>query len=232
MSEFAFIIDCCWCKAKVAAKQLGIATNQGSDPDCGEPCGHRLYLGKCPTCGRLLAGESDQLDYAGYDANEDRWSDIVRVFPKPPKQFSSPRIPRQVTESLAEAERTLQANANTAACVMLGRALEAMCRDVLSIHDAKAATASMAPTKKIMLGEGIKRLRDLKVIDQRLFDWSQDLQAFRNIAAHPDDISITREDAEDLQTFAYAIIEYIYDLADRYEEFQARTSKRKKDQQA
>jgi len=227
MPDSAFIIDCCWCKAKVAAKELGSATRQGSDPDCGEPFGHRLYIGKCPTCGSLLAGESDQIDFAGYHADEDRWSDIVRVFPKPPKQFSSHRIPRQVSESLAEAERSLQANANTAACVMLGRALEAMCRDVLNNHDAKPGDP--VPTKKIMLGEGIKRLRDIKVIDQRLFDWSQELQAFRNIAAHPDDISITREDAEDLQTFAYAITEYIYDLADRYDEFKARIARRKKD---
>ncbi len=227
MTDSAFIIDCCWCKAKVAAKQLGSATHQGSDPDCGEPFGHRLFIGKCPTCGCLLAGESDQIRFQDFDADEDRWTDIVRVFPKPPKRFNSYRIPRQVTESLAEAERSLQANANTAACVMLGRALEAMCRDVLNAHD--AIPGEPVPTKKIMLGEGIKRLRELKVIDQRLYDWSQELQAFRNIAAHPDDISITREDAEDLQTFGYAITEYIYDLADRYEEFKARIARRKKD---
>lgn len=40
--------------------------------------------------------------------------------------------------------------------------------------------------------------------------------------------SITREDAEDLQAFVYAIIEYIYDLADRYEEFKERQEKRAK----
>jgi hypothetical protein len=229
MPESAFIIDCCWCKAKVAAKELGRATRQGSDPECGEPFGHKLLIGECPTCRSLLAGESEQVDFGGYNADEDFWTDIVRVFPKPPKQFFSHRIPRQVTESLAEAERSLQASANTAACVMLGRALEAMCRDVLKNHDAKTAPEGQAPTKKIMLGEGIKRLRELKVIDERLYDWSQELQAFRNIAAHPDDISITREDAEDLQTFAYAITEYIYDLADRYEEFKARIANRKKD---
>jgi len=42
------------------------------------------------------------------------------------------------------------------------------------------------------------------------------------------DATITREDAEDLQAFVYAIIEYIYDLADRYEEFRARQEKRAK----
>ena len=41
-------------------------------------------------------------------------------------------------------------------------------------------------------------------------------------------MSITREDAEDLQAFVYAITEYIYDLADRYEEFKERQARRTK----
>ena len=79
-----------------------------------------------------------------------------------------------------------------------------------------------------MLGQGLKALRDMNVIDGRLFDWSQQLQAFRNLAAHTEDIAISREDAEDLQTFVYAIVEYVYDLTDRYEEFKTRVEARAK----
>ena len=108
-----------------------------------------------------------------------------------------------------------------AACVMFGRALEAVCRDILlDKKDPKP--------KRMMLGEGIKELKAKNVIDQRLFDWSQQLQAFRNIAAHPEGTPISREDAEDLQAFVHAIIEYIYDLADRYEEFKERQAARKR----
>ena len=78
-----------------------------------------------------------------------------------------------------------------------------------------------------MLAEGIRRLKDKGIIDDRLYDWSQQLHAFRNSASHPEDVSISREDAEDLRSFAYAIIEYVYDLTDRYEEFKARVAKRK-----
>lgn len=78
-----------------------------------------------------------------------------------------------------------------------------------------------------MLGQGLKDLKAKGIIDDRLFDWSQQLHAFRNLAAHPEDVSITREDAEDLQAFVYALIEYIYDLAERYEEFKDRLSKKK-----
>ena len=79
-----------------------------------------------------------------------------------------------------------------------------------------------------MLGEGIKELKDRNIIDQRLYDWSQQLQAFRNIAAHPDETEISREDDEDLQSFVYAIVEYIYDLTERYEEFKERLERRNK----
>jgi hypothetical protein len=61
------------------------------------------------------------------------------------------------------------------------------------------------------------------IIDDRLYDWSQHLQAFRNLAAHPDeDFAPTRQDTEDLQAFAYAITEYVYDLTDRYNQFKKR----------
>jgi hypothetical protein len=47
---------------------------------------------------------------------------------------------------------------------------------------------------------------------------------------HPDmqSESITREDTEDLQVFVYAITEYVYDLAERYEEFKERQERRAK----
>jgi hypothetical protein len=155
------------------------------------------------------------------------------------------RIPNVVSVSLNEADRSLQAGANIAACGMLGRALEALCRDMLEPKSKEVRSATFVPPstattvaapvvkpskqkKPIMLGEGIERLRDAKVIDDRLYNWSQELRIFRNLAAHPEDISISRNDAEDLQTFVNAIVEYVYDLADRYTEFKARVGTRAK----
>jgi uncharacterized protein YutE (UPF0331/DUF86 family) len=106
-----------------------------------------------------------------------------------------------------------------AACVMFGRALEAVCKDALG-------------TTKITLGKGVEMLKEKGIIDNRLYDWSQQLRVFRNLAAHADaDMSsISRQDAEDLQSFVYAIIEYVYDLTDRYEEFKARIAKKNEDE--
>jgi hypothetical protein len=62
-----------------------------------------------------------------------------------------------------------------------------------------------------------------------LYDWSQQLQAFRNLAAHPDDdFAPSRQDTEDLQAFVSAITEYVYDLADRYDEFKKRMTDNEK----
>ncbi len=225
-----FVVDCPWCKSKVAVAETGRAESAGIDLEDGVPYGLRVMVGKCGSCKSILVGESRQLDFRDYDSDQDRWSDVVRVYPSPPKTFSSSRIPRLVTDSLSEAGRSLQGGAHVAACVMLGRALEALCRDVLeeppdeSVHSGP----SSAPKRKLMLGAGIKRLKDKKIIDDRLYEWSQQLQAFRNLAAHPEDIIISRTDAEDLQSFVNAIVEYVYDLADRYDEFKNRVDRRSK----
>ncbi|MGE5305419.1 MAG: DUF4145 domain-containing protein [Alphaproteobacteria bacterium] len=224
-----FIVDCPVCKAKVAALETGSAENRGFDDEAGEPYCYRLSVGNCPRCQTLLAAKSEQLRFRGWEYEEaDVWADPVRVYPQPPKTFSSFRIPTTIKASMTEADIALQGNANLAACVMFGRALEALCRDVLFTPEEKKNTGKVA--KRLMLGEGIKQLKDKNLIDDRLYDWSQELHVFRNLAAHPDmeGASITREDAEDLQAFVYAIIEYIYDLTDRYQEFKERQERREK----
>jgi len=238
MSQKTFIVDCPYCRVKVAAEISGVAENNGTDYDTHESYADRLYVGKCPRCGTLLAGESHQINFIATGAEFDVWSDVIRLYPKPPKTFSSHRIPRVVTDSLLEGDRSLQAGSHTAACVMFGRALEAVCRDLLQpsptdpvqeVDKSKRTKYKLAaPKKKIMLAAGIRELKEKSIIDQRLYDWSQQLKAFRDIAAHPDEASISRQDAEDLQTFVYAIVEYIYDLTDRYEQFKRRIERMKK----
>lgn len=218
MSLQTFIIDCPFCRAKVAAMEKGSATKSTFDPETDPyPEAMKLAIGECPGCKELLVGRTDQIEFEGFDANRDGWTDFVRIYPNPRKTFLSKRITRTTSESLTEADLALQSNANMAACLMLGRALEAVCRDVLG--------------DSVTFSKGVTMLKDKKIIDERLYDWSQQLRAFRNLAAHPDDssISISRRDAEDLQSFVYAIIEYIYDLTDRYNEFQQRIAKKNAD---
>jgi hypothetical protein len=229
-----FIIDCPICKAKVGAEEKGRLDHTWFDEDAFEPAGERIFLGTCPSCQTSLVGRAEQTEFEGFEGTAfSEWSDVIRVYPKPPKVFSSYRIPRTLNESLLEADRALQAGANIAACVMLGRSLEALCRDVLEPNVVPTAIADSdakpnKPKRRLMLAAGIRELRERKIIDDRLFDWSQSLNAVRNLAAHPEDITVSRQDAEDLQAFVYAITEYVYDLTDRYNEFKAREEEKKK----
>jgi hypothetical protein len=209
-----FLINCPICKARVGAIEKGSAseTYYGEDFDYS---GIKLAIGLCPSCRRLLVGKAEQVGLEGVDSDTDEWSRIfTRIYPNPQKTFQSVRIPIPALEALSDADLSLQANANKAACVMLGTALEAICKDALGT--------------KTTLAKGIDALRERGIIDNRLYEWSQQLRAFRNLAAHADEdrSSISMQDAEDLQSFVYAIFEYIYDLTDRYEEFKARTAKR------
>lgn len=132
MDQQTFIIDCPFCKAKVAAIEKGSALRSYLDDEICEPIGIKLIVGSCPRCNELLAGRADQFSFKGWQGDEeDEWFDVVRVYPNPPKTFLSRRIPRSAIESLSEADRVLQVNANMAACVMFGRALEAVCKDAL-----------------------------------------------------------------------------------------------------
>lgn len=93
---------------------------------------------------------------------------------------------------------------------MCGRALEGVC-----IHFGI----------KSMLAKGLAELRDRKLIDERLFDWGEQLRKHRNLAAHASKERITREDANDLFEFVTAICEYIFVLSSRFQEFMARKEK-------
>src|SRR5438270_11171586 len=110
-----FVIDCPICKAKVAAEEKGRGEHSYRD-DGGSPNGERLLVGSCPRCKTLLVGESQQIHFEGFDSEDDEWSDVNRVYPKPTKTFSSYRIPKVALDSLGEADRALQANASVAAC--------------------------------------------------------------------------------------------------------------------
>jgi hypothetical protein len=223
LGKETFIIDCPTCKAKVGSVVQGKAYRSGITVDLDgdearEPWAERIRIGTCPKCEGFLVSLSRQIEFGGITFDFDVWSDDVRVYPKPAKAFLSNRIPKTLTDSLIQADRALQANANIAACVIFGRALEALCRDHL--EDKTTPSDPHVKKKTVMLGKGIQELRSQNIIDDHLYDWSQHLQVFRNLAAHPDeDFDPSRADTEDLQAFVCAITEYVYDLTDRYNEF-------------
>jgi hypothetical protein len=115
VAQKTFIVECPYCKAKVGAIEEGRAIQKGID-DGGSPYAESIIVGKCPGC--IVLSLVLQIEFEGIDADYDRWSNAVRIYPKPAKSFPSTRMPNALRDSLIEADRAIQANANMAACVM------------------------------------------------------------------------------------------------------------------
>jgi len=163
-----------------------------------EPFNGLVSLLRCPAC------HSGIVSYQEFQGGENVYGDASRVWPEPtrPLDWSIPEI---VRTSLNEAEKCLRASAYMASVVMCGRALEGICRHF--------------ETKSPYLGGGLSELRDREIIDKQLFQWSQELQKHRNIAAHASEKKIAKRDAEDLMDFVFAISEYIFVLKHKFEQF-------------
>lgn len=194
------LLACSYCNTHVAAKVLHVHESQsGEDPP------FRVALVECPMCNNaLVAGQElfPMLDTEGntyYD-----WDDPARMWPKQdsPIHWS---IPEAVRGSLEEAKRCLKAKAFIATAVMCGRALEATCHH-------------FGITKKPLAG-GLQDLLERGLIDQKIFDWGNELRDYRNAGAHPSTKEITHEEATELIDFALAIADYVFVLTRKFERF-------------
>lgn len=92
--------------------------------------------------------------------------------------------------------------------MMVRRTLEAVCRD-------KGATGKDLYAR-------LDDLKNKKVIEGQLSDWSHDLRALGNEAAHDTSVFIEFEDAKDALELAEALLSYVYVLSTRYDAFKAR----------
>lgn len=194
------LIECHICRAKVDAELL-------CEHNDLEFMSTKTFLLRCPSCNSAIVAQSaeDFLD------DKSVWTKPTRVFPRPKRELG-PDIPPIVRNSLEEAERCMQSGAYLAATAMCGRSLEAICR----YHK----------TKDGYLAGGLKELRDTGVIDARLYKWSEELRDQRNNAAHATEVEIGAQDANDVMAFTYAIVDYVFLLARKFEQFQQRKAKR------
>jgi len=191
------LIECHHCEARVDAKVLGQVESYLPE----ETFPTRLTLLQCPVCHEgIVAGEEK------VQTGEDRfeWTPPVRVWPEP-RQHVDWSIPPIVRVSLGEAEVCFRAKAYSACAVMCGRALEGI--------------ISHFQTKNNTLAAGLAELRDNKIIDNRLFEWGDELRKVRNLGAHASDKTIPREDAKDVLDFTNAICDYVFVLASRFQRF-------------
>ena len=198
------LVECHNCDALVHAKI--VAEHEREDHFHRYPY-LKVSIVTCPKCGDIIvAGQVSE------DLSEEGYSDAIRFWPDP--YYFLPRaLPSVIRDSVHEAERCFKAKAYTATAVMCGRALEGICRHF--------------NTKSKYIGKGIEELRDNKIIDSRLYEWSLELKKLRNIGAHAGEETIERQDAEDIITFVRSIVEYVFMLSWRFDNFKARKNANK-----
>lgn len=190
------IIQCKHCQARVQANVL--AESEYVDSEDGER--YQYIFAECTHCKNPVVGHSRWVDV---DHDDGGWTYPERLWPAP--ENSLPRnLPPTVRKSLREAKLCFDSQAYMATAVMCGRAVEALCLD---------------KTKSKTLAKGLQDLRANKVIDDKLFEWSEALRKERNIGAHAGEEEISWQDARDVLDFAIAISEYVYVLDEKYKAY-------------
>lgn len=59
-------------------------------------------------------------------------------------------------------------------------------------------------------------------IDERLFEWAQELRIMGNEGAHFTGKQVARQDAEDALDLCEALLDYMFELSEKFEAFKKR----------
>ena len=193
------ILDCECCDATVGAEPVEHYTAFDSNEAQFE---FRYTLLKCPKCSGAFLVIEDRL----CDDPHSEFSDPVLLYPA--KRKADRNLPKRVREPFQEALTCLRAKTYTATAMMCRKTLEAICIQ----HDVRSGT----------LKTKLRSLQTADVIDKRLFEWSDALRISGNEAAHNVDVSVDRQEAQDIVDFTHALLEYIFTFREKFDTFMQR----------
>lgn len=126
----------------------------------------------------------------------------------PPLWRANSRYPEAVRKSLEEARKCLRTGAYAATLLMCRRTIEAMCRSFS--HKFRSLAGSLLD------------LHVADVLDERLFQWADELRVLSNQASHDFASRLTQQDASDLIGFTEAILDYAFTSKQRFADFKRR----------
>jgi Domain of unknown function (DUF4145) len=131
----------------------------------------------------------------------------------PARRKLSRDVPEPLRREFEEAQTCFSAKAYEATVVMVRRILEGTCKE-----------------NNVQERTFVKSLAKLKVdglIDDTIAEWADALRVLGNEGAHYTGRQVPRDDSEDSLAFAEALLDHIYVLRKRFEEFaQRRANKR------
>jgi hypothetical protein len=192
-------IICPHCDAAAYAAVRGTAVWDGCDDD-GESVNdpHEWVLLQCSRCQQPCV--QLRCDYGtGFERP-------VVIYPAP--RILGAAVPQSLRREFEEAETCFRANAYEATVVMVGRVLEGACKE----NNVNEST----------LANGLTKLQEAGLIDSTLAQWANELRVLRNQGAHYTGKPVPRDDTDDALAFAEALLEHVYILRKRFEEFTRR----------
>jgi endogenous inhibitor of DNA gyrase (YacG/DUF329 family) len=196
------LLECPDCGALVDATEIANYEWEGNEDEPPET----FTLVKCPKCHRAMLA-SQMFDFQP-----------TRVYP-PGERALHYSVPKAIQDAFTEARVCFRAKAFTGGTIMCRKTLEGIC----SVHGVKSSGS---------LAVQLKKLKENGVIENKLFEWAEELRTMGNEAAHGVESIISRDDAKDTLEFTEALLEYVFTYRHKFEEFQKRRTKTKsKDKQ-
>lgn len=193
------VIDCPHCAVRIKTHADSYVVDESEQG---------FFLVQCSSCRKPLFGTARALQD---EWMHDYWDTVERLWPDPPLSHLSSAIPEAARRDITEAQKCHSYGIYSAAAVLCGRALERLIKEKTG--------------GKPMIAQGLKKLLEGEVIDQRLFDWAEALRKERNLGAHASDEETTSENARDVISFTVAIFDYVYTLTAKYADYIARQRK-------
>ncbi|WIM38481.1 DUF4145 domain-containing protein [Paenibacillus sp. PK4536] len=158
-------------------------------------------LSKCENCGEPSL-------FIREDFGQGFEQDIYfRLYPKNARSFNF-ILPEIIKSAYDDAVKCENYKIWAPAVVMVGRALEAACKEAV-------------PTSKT-INDGLKKMLENGIISQELFNWANELRILRNLGAHATLEKIDQQDTTESIDFLQAILETLYHLRPKFEEMKAR----------
>ncbi|WP_433188705.1 DUF4145 domain-containing protein [Actinoallomurus sp. CA-150999] len=157
-------------------------------------------LEQCGSCGGVSVSVRE--DYG--DGIEH--GDYYTIYPGTPNL--SFEVPEALRREYNEATSCFKAKAYTAAVVMVRRTLEGTCKE----NNVQERT----------LARSLEKLKESGLINDTLAEWMDALRVVGNEGAHYTGQPVARVDAEDALAFTEALLDHIYVLRKRFEQFKAR----------
>jgi hypothetical protein len=192
------VYACERCEARTVFQILKIHTL----PDESPPVEYSFT--RCEKCNKpALFVREDMGD--GFDNDS-----FYRVFPAHKRHLGF-LMPALVRTSYEEAVLCENAKAYTGCVVLVGRTLEAVCKD-------------SAP-KERTLARALKAMLAAGALSQEVYDWASELRVIRNYGAHATEEKIDWQDAREALDFLQVILELMYELRPKFQQFRNRRKK-------